>query len=70
MFEKIIRGTSVKRQIAIERKKLLEGIHLAMIQWQYGHENENRGYAMMDILERRYMFLYETAKKRKLHVLE
>ena len=67
MFKRIKRESNIKKHVYNERKKLLEGVHLAMIQWQYGHDNRND--VMMDILERRYMFLYEVAKKRKIHSL-
>jgi len=72
MFKRIKRRINVKEQILLERRKLLEGVHLAMIQWQYGHEDEKKkkSEVMMDLLERRYMFLYGIAKKRKIHVLE
>lgn len=70
MLKKLKRRTNIKEQVSFERRKLLEGVHLAMVQWQFGHEDENRNGVMMDLLERRYMFLYEIAKKRKIHVLE
>ncbi|MEW9672650.1 hypothetical protein [Ammoniphilus sp. 3BR4] len=64
---------TVKQRIAEERRKFLKGVHLARSQWQFGQlhqDQQGREYELLDILERRYMFLYEMAKKRKLHALE
>lgn len=66
-------GSAVKRIIAEERRKLRNGFILAKVQWQLGQNHQDRQmrkYDIVDILERRYMFLYKVAKKRKLHALE
>lgn len=70
MYKKLKRRTNAKEQISLERRKLVQGVQLAMIQWQYGHDDENASEVMTDLLERRYMFLYEVAKRRKIHSLE
>lgn len=55
-----------------ERRRLLMGIQLAKHQWQFGegHQDESdRKFNLQDILERRYMYLLNVAKKQKLHAL-
>lgn len=73
VFGKLKESISVKKQVAEERKKLLQGVHLACRQWQYGQDHLNQrndDQVIKDMLERRFIFLYQIAKKRKLHVLE
>ncbi|RKD22822.1 hypothetical protein BEP19_11290 [Ammoniphilus oxalaticus] len=70
MIKRIRSEQSTNWQVSNERRKLIEGAHLAMVQWQYSLSGENESDVMADILERRYMFLYETAKRRKVHALE
>ncbi len=73
MLKKVQQNLQVKRKIQEERRRLLYGVELAKCQWQFGQidqdENGNK-YEHVDILERRYMFLYQIAKKKKLHALE
>ncbi|RXT08978.1 hypothetical protein [Ammoniphilus sp. CFH 90114] len=73
MIKKLKESRLVKSKVLEERRRLLQGIDLARSQWQYGqiHQDHNGGkYQLLDILERRYMYLYQIAKKRKLHALE
>lgn len=73
MLKKLKDRRAVKRKIAEERRKFLKGVHLARSQWQFGRihqDHQGREYELIKILERRYMFLYEMAKKKKLHALE
>lgn len=70
MLEKVKKGLPIKKRILDERRKLLQAVHLAAKQWQYGHTQEESNYVLMDILERRYMYLYRIAKKRNLNALE
>lgn len=71
MFQKLKTDRSVEKQLLEERRRLVEGARLAMIQWQYGFDVDHRERAALaDLLERRYMYLYETAKQRKIHALE
>ncbi len=70
MLGKVKDGLSVKKRIMDERRNLLQGVRMAAKQWQYGHTQQERSYVLMDILERRYMYLYGIAKKRNLHALE
>jgi hypothetical protein len=72
VLKKVSERQKVKSRIAEERKKLLEGVNLAKVQWQMVHEHQEgdcRKYDLLDILERRYMYLLNVAKKRKLHVI-
>lgn len=73
MLKKVKENIQVKRKVQEERRRLLYGVELAKNQWQFGQINQDENgnkYELVDILERRYMFLYQIAKKQKLHALE
>jgi hypothetical protein len=56
-----------------DRQQLLSAVGLAQRQWQYGQNHLDEDERKMDVitvLERRYMFLYQVAKKRKLNLLK
>jgi hypothetical protein len=56
-----------------DRQQLLFAVGLAQRQWQYGQNHLDEDERKMDVvtvLERRYMFLYQVAKKRKLNLLK
>jgi hypothetical protein len=56
-----------------DRQRLLSAVGLAQRQWQYGlnHLDEDeRKFDVVRVLERRYMFLYQVVKKRKIHLAD
>ena len=72
MFAERKQKRIARERIWEERQQLLRGVDLAMEQWRYvtTHLDEgSRKYDVIEIMERRYMFLLNTAKKQKLHAL-
>jgi hypothetical protein len=67
------RDSQVKQRVLEERRQLRKGLNVAKSQWQYGQMDYNQCLNKFDIstlLERRYMYLYQVAKRRNIHALE
>ena len=73
MLKQWKQGLHARQRISEERKQLRKGLRIAKSQWQYVQMDDNQclhKYDISALLERRYMYLYEVAKRRKLHALE